>query len=292
MPPFRVPSLQDTFGALFIGMCICILLYGMTLHQTYLYWRFFQRDPRFLKFVVSLIIAKPYNYLVIDYFNPLRLLSDTCSQQIDLSSFYTRRVYMIDPSYRVLVALAIILLVSEFGFMVALTVKAFQGHKLTVSIDSIVSGVLITVLLKSKTGFKRTDSLIQTLMVYTINTGVIAGILTFVFALVMPGNLIYTAVGVVATKLYANSVLAVLNARRSLSERVGLDGSRTNTLQFGGNLQPTTSSAVWGRRNTHPVTVSLPHPANTEEPYSSEQGMESEADVDSAPAAVEDTNKV
>ena len=24
--PFQIPSLQDTYGALFIGMCLCILL--------------------------------------------------------------------------------------------------------------------------------------------------------------------------------------------------------------------------------------------------------------------------
>ncbi|KAI0325100.1 hypothetical protein GY45DRAFT_1438640 [Cubamyces sp. BRFM 1775] len=323
--PVQIPSLQDTYGALFIGMCFCILLYGLTLHQTYLYFRFFHRDQSFLKVVVFAILIVEtlhtimithicYDHLVINYFNPLGLLSDTWSLRLLApisvvamtlcQGFYTRRVYLIERRYRPLVALAIALLVAEFGFMVALTVQAFKGQNvedlgnltwlvsaiygLAVSIDSIVTGVLIAALLRSKTGFKRTDSLIQTLVVYTINTGLslsIAGILCFVFALVMPETMIYVAIGVVTTKLYANSVLAVLNARRSLSEGAALDGFRTDTLQFGGNLQPMmASSVVLGQRSSRLVTVSLPA-ANGDEHRSSERGMGSESDVGSAPAA-------
>ncbi|KAI0656138.1 hypothetical protein C8Q70DRAFT_935927 [Cubamyces menziesii] len=47
--------------------------------------------------------------------------------------------------------------------------------------------------------------------------------LCFIFALILPGNLIYGGFGSVGVKLYANSVLAVLNSRRSLSERMMQD---------------------------------------------------------------------
>ncbi|KAI0759571.1 hypothetical protein BD413DRAFT_271275 [Trametes elegans] len=205
-------------------------------------------------------------------------------------SFYIRRVHMIGPQYKYLVAVAIVLLFTEFGFMVALTVRAFTGHdvqslgKLTwivsaiyglaVTIDLLVTGVLITVLLNSKTGFNRTDSLIQTLIIYSINSGLItsiAGVISFVFALVLPGNMIYFAVGLIATKLYANSVLAVLNTRRFLSEQA-MDGFTIDSAQPGGNLIPATSSVVFGQRDSRAVTISFPPIAEDAAPAEASTG--------------------
>ncbi|KAJ3007343.1 hypothetical protein NUW54_g3582 [Trametes sanguinea] len=356
--PTQIPSLGDTYGALFIGMCLSILLYGVTVHQVYRYFRLYPKDQILMKFIVLSILcdqlripnpceqvadsapylrivetlhtimpihiwyiilavaacraddnADSYYHLVSNYFNPIALLTDTWSLRILApisvvamtlcQGFYVRRVYILGPQYRLLVALAIVLLLAELGrscilytldeprlmytplchtvgFMIALTVQAFKGHQVedlgnmawlvsaiygfAVAVDSIVTGVLIAVLLKSRTGFRSTDSLIQTLVIYTVNSGLvpsIAGILSFVFALSMSGNMVYVAMGVVATKLYANSVLAVLNARRSLAERA-LNGFTANTLQMGGNLQPATSTVIFAQRNSRPVSVSLP----------------------------------
>ncbi|KAI0648833.1 hypothetical protein C8Q79DRAFT_1007415 [Trametes meyenii] len=295
--PSQLPSLDDTYGALFIGMCVCILLYGLTLHQTYRYFRLYPDDRKWLKvFVLAILIIETghtamtahlcYHYLVTNYFNPSALLSPSWSFRVlaPLSvaamflcqSFYIRRVYMIGPQYRWLVAMAMALLLTELGFMIVLVWQAFKGHDvqdtkdvtwvvcavygLAVSVDSLVTGVLITVLLKSRTGFKSTDSLIQTLVIYSINSGLvtsIAGMLSFIFALVLSGNMIYTAIAYVATKLYANSVLAVLNTRKSLKD-MAMNGFTVDSLQFGGNLEPANSSVVFGQRGTRPVTVSLP----------------------------------
>ncbi|EIW53510.1 uncharacterized protein TRAVEDRAFT_52638 [Trametes versicolor FP-101664 SS1] len=305
--PIQLPSLSDSFGALFIGMCICIFLSGLTLHQAYRYFRLYPQDQKWLKVMVLfiwvsetlhtiMIIHVCYYHLVTNYFNPvslgdvtwsLRLLAPISVVAMVLcQGFYVRRVYMISPRYRLLVAIAVVLLTTEFvsenrqlAFMIYLTVLAFIDHDLqefnqlteswwlvsaiyglAFSVDSLVTGVLIMVLLKSRTGFKSTDSLIQTLIVYSINSGLvtsISGILSFIFALVISGNMIYIAMGVVATKFYATSVLAVLNARRSLSEST-MDGFTTNTAHFGGNLQPAMSSAAFAStHSTHPVTFSL-----------------------------------
>ncbi|KAL7278347.1 hypothetical protein ACG7TL_008323 [Trametes sanguinea] len=89
--------------------------------------------------------------------------------------------------------------------------------------DACLTGTLVTALARSRTGSKRTDSLIEVLIIYSINTGLLTsifGLLTFIFAIILPGNLIYLGIAVVGVKLYANSVLAVLNARKSLSNRV------------------------------------------------------------------------
>ncbi|KAM5544618.1 hypothetical protein V8D89_001516 [Ganoderma adspersum] len=88
------------------------------------------------------------------------------------------------------------------------------------AIDLTLAGTLVVFLLRNRTGAERTDSMIQTLVVYTINTGLVTsvvGIVAFIFALIKPGNLVYFAMGIIVTKLYANSVLALLNTRRYLS---------------------------------------------------------------------------
>ncbi|KAI0759573.1 hypothetical protein BD413DRAFT_271539 [Trametes elegans] len=55
--PIQLPSLGDTYGALFIGMCFCILLYGLTLHQTYRYFRLYPKDRPLLKILVRKLLA-------------------------------------------------------------------------------------------------------------------------------------------------------------------------------------------------------------------------------------------
>ncbi|CDO71979.1 hypothetical protein BN946_scf184943.g13 [Trametes cinnabarina] len=86
------------------------------------------------------------------------------------------------------------------------------AYGFAVSSDLILTGALVFVLQKSRTGSKRTNNILDTLIIYTINTGLLTSIVSvfaFVFALVIPGNLIYAAVSIVGAKLYANSVLAL-----------------------------------------------------------------------------------
>ncbi|KAH9884531.1 hypothetical protein C8Q73DRAFT_818634 [Cubamyces lactineus] len=91
--------------------------------------------------------------------------------------------------------------------------------------DLTLAGTLVFVLHKSRTGSKRTDTILDTLIKYTINTGVLTSLFAFIFAIILPGNLIYAGISIVGTKLYANSVLAVasvdhrLNSRRDLGNR-------------------------------------------------------------------------
>ncbi|KAI0656154.1 hypothetical protein C8Q70DRAFT_396105 [Cubamyces menziesii] len=45
-------------------------------------------------------------------------------------------------------------------------------------------------------------------------------ILASTLAIIIPGNFIYTAISIVGARLYANSVLALLNSRRYLNDRL------------------------------------------------------------------------
>ncbi|KAH9850847.1 hypothetical protein C2E23DRAFT_886903 [Lenzites betulinus] len=68
----------------------------------------------------------------------------------------------------------------------------------------------------------------------TLNRGSLSlcSILAFVFALILPGNLVYAGLSIIGTKLYANSVLAVLNSRREINNRFLDDFTLPEMPQF------------------------------------------------------------
>ncbi|KAK0455655.1 uncharacterized protein EV420DRAFT_1644439 [Desarmillaria tabescens] len=83
--------------------------------------------------------------------------------------------------------------------------------------DILVAGSLCYFLHNNRNGIKRTDTMINRLMVYTVHTGLItavADILVIAFNIAYPGNLVFLAVYQVIANLYSNSLLATLNARR------------------------------------------------------------------------------
>ncbi|KAJ8482415.1 hypothetical protein ONZ51_g5391 [Trametes cubensis] len=87
--------------------------------------------------------------------------------------------------------------------------------------DLMLTGILTTTLHQSRTGFKQTDSLIDTLILYAISTGLatnIFSILGFVISLVLPSAMIYILASIITTKLYVNCVLA---AKSLLADSAG-----------------------------------------------------------------------
>ncbi|OSD03111.1 hypothetical protein PYCCODRAFT_1467401 [Trametes coccinea BRFM310] len=108
--------------------------------------------------------------------------------------------------------------------------------------DTLTAGVLITFLRTSRTGLRRTDSLVDRLIAYCLSTGLLIGITNAALCIVPadPGTsrlvaaqrphrgttpssqsifqseaLLFFGIVIAATKLYSNSVLVALNIRRS-----------------------------------------------------------------------------
>lgn len=288
-----LPALDNTYGALFLGAVFGFMLYGLTLHQTYRYFRLYQSDIPFLKCLVTtivtletlhtmLVIAACYYRLITNYFHPetlaighwtTRLMTPITGVTILVcQSFYARRVWLVGPRYRYLVAFAGLIMLAILGFTISASVESFilsledfQHASWMVSalfgcamlVDLLLTGTLIAILLRSRTGFSRTDSTIEVLVIYTINTGLltsIVGLLCFIFAIILPGNFIYIGISIVGVKLYANSVLAVLNSRRSLSNRL-LEGFEMSSHDHqGGHRRPHTALETWD----------VPHPKRTD----------------------------
>ncbi|KAF8992031.1 hypothetical protein BDQ17DRAFT_1332523 [Cyathus striatus] len=77
--------------------------------------------------------------------------------------------------------------------------------------DALITGSLCILLAKSRSGFKKTDSLISILILFMINTG----LLTMVIAryIIWPHNFIFMGIYFVLGMVYYNSLLTSLNAQ-------------------------------------------------------------------------------
>ncbi|KAI0709799.1 hypothetical protein C8Q76DRAFT_81068 [Earliella scabrosa] len=275
----RLPSLDNTFGA---------VLLGSSYTEDHGYYIATAGDLPYRSMHPYVVI---YYYLTTNYFNPTALLSGVWSLRllpvvtgtliVVCHSFYARRIYLLGTRYRTVVGLVIVFMVGELAFVIASTTEAFiqpsfaEWEKYTwlistafgfaVAADMVLTSTLIYILRASRTGFKSTDSLIDVLVVYTINTGLLTGffsIMSLVFAVACPDNLIYVSLNMLSTRTYANSVLAVLNSRRSLNDRgaFGVDAGTfgmcafesTGRTVFGSTESPPTPDRVgattWNRR--------------------------------------------
>ncbi|TBU51872.1 hypothetical protein BD310DRAFT_941401 [Dichomitus squalens] len=271
----HLPTLDETYGALLLGSFVGLLLYGVVVHQAYRYIQMYKDDHLVNKLtVLSLIVIDTahciacihscYVYLVSSYSDPLALLYGIWSIQCQpllaglavlvSQSFFARRVYIISEKYRFLVVISLLLTFVTFGFSIAGTVVAFKLHIFTqyehyywmdsaacaaaVAADALTTSVLTITLRQSRTGYRHTDTLIDRLVLYTINTGLLTGIANcsaLVFAIARPDTFIWIGIEIVAMRLYSNSVLALLNSRRSLRAPAGSNNLELSTRALYGS---------------------------------------------------------
>ncbi|KAJ3552896.1 hypothetical protein NM688_g3913 [Phlebia brevispora] len=96
------------------------------------------------------------------------------------------------------------------------------GLSISAVVDVSIAMVLIVYLKKSRTGWSAMDEIIDTIVLYTVENGALTSVfavLSLICWVTMKSNLIFLALHFAISKLYANSFLATLNARRSLQQR-------------------------------------------------------------------------
>lgn len=93
------------------------------------------------------------------------------------------------------------------------------GWVISAVVDSGIAFILYFYLRKHSTGMKRTDNMLNQLLLYSINTGAVTSfcaVLVIIMFLCLPTNLAFVGVVQVQSKLYAISLLASLNNRERL----------------------------------------------------------------------------
>ncbi|KAI0341723.1 hypothetical protein BDW22DRAFT_1429836 [Trametopsis cervina] len=118
------------------------------------------------------------------------------------------------------------------------TVSLNAEYSLGLLADCSITGLLIWYLCRKRTAYAQTNMKIQKLMYYTLNTG---GVTLITSALIIAacnkqwqvGNQTSYGLLKIASKLYSNSMLAMLNARKYVSEV----GGKNDMAEFGNIME-------------------------------------------------------
>jgi len=144
---------------------------------------------------------------------------------------------------------------TELPSMAWITYAAFGS---AVAVDSMLAVTIIHYLRRSRGEFESTNSRIEKLVFWTLSTGIItsvcslAGLITYAL---FPNKLYFLAIEFLLTKLYINSLLAMLNARKSIRE--GTDISINFTRSNNSNAPTSPSSPRPRSLSTLPSPASL-----------------------------------
>ncbi|KAI0371923.1 hypothetical protein BV20DRAFT_1051115 [Pilatotrama ljubarskyi] len=230
-------------------------LYGLTTLQTYVYYCRSSQDSVLMKSLMSilwildtlhlaLISHTVYQYAITDFANYAGLLAPTWSvlAQIivtGLSDGIVRGIWILSSKNQLLCSAIVISSLMNFACSLAYPIKGFdyktyQGlHGLswllyfslvtTFVSDFLIASTMCVLLARRRSVYARVDRTVRTLIVYSIDTGVLTTICTLMclvaYALA-PHNFIYIAFYFLLPKLLLNSLLATLNARKMLRERM------------------------------------------------------------------------
>ncbi|VDB94431.1 unnamed protein product [Peniophora sp. CBMAI 1063] len=83
--------------------------------------------------------------------------------------------------------------------------------------DVVIATVLSFYLHTMRTGYQRSERLIDRLIIFSVNTGALTAVASICVAVLfqtMPNNFVFISVYFLVCKLYSNSCLATLNSRR------------------------------------------------------------------------------
>ncbi|KAH8804266.1 hypothetical protein DL96DRAFT_637435 [Flagelloscypha sp. PMI_526] len=268
-------NMDTTLGAAFIGVVVAAVLHGVSCVQAWYYFTH-QRDPSYLVALVvavmvfdtvhqALISHTVYTYLVTNYGNPAILTQLTWSLLTEVifngltaflvQTFLTLRVWKLSNHNYLVTAVIYSLVLAEFGTVTAFAIKALanfttfaqlatlQSLSVTVNAlaamgDVMIAMTLCTLLHRSRTGFHRSDTIINKLILFAVNTGVLTSlcaIASLISILLAPNTFIYITFFFIIGRLYSNSLLATLNARKMI--RSAADGITTSVKGEGFSLK-------------------------------------------------------
>jgi len=256
-PPSQQEPLDNTMGAMGIGVIVSAVLFGISVVQTLYYYTRFSRDRLILRIMVAVVVSLDfvhlicishtiYYYLISNYYNHGALTDLVWSVLIEslptgmtaliVQSFYAERIYRLGNKNPIIPAIVLLLALATTASGTAWLILAFTGKTyerllqisgLTITInalsmfnDALIACCLCLLLLRSKTGFHSTDRVINQLIALVVNTGVLTSLCAIgalVSLAVFPQTLIYAPFYFCIGRLYTNSFLATLNSRGVIS---------------------------------------------------------------------------
>lgn len=253
-----LPSIHETLGAAFIGFSLSCASFGILSIQTFSYYRTYHQDRAAYKWLVGILWLLElldqvfvgysiYYYAITQYGDPLVLFLEDVVwpllAQVVVGNLvgtlvkicFALRVWRFSNRNLWVTAPIFVFILAQLACGIAYCVRGFELKKLlfadklrvvaTVSLasgmatDSLIALALCILLHKLRTGFQRSDSMINTLIVYAVNTGAVTGVLSLVTLLVyniFPRSFYFMTFYFILHKLYAITLLCALNTRRAV----------------------------------------------------------------------------
>jgi len=254
-----LPTMASIAGGAFVGLCVSLILYGIGLAQVYNYSLSCRSDAKLTKLIVIIIlivdtahtafgILMVYRYSITDFGNLAAVNVINWSATAGALStnilgvcvrvFYLWRIWLLSGRNVTLVGSLLTLYIVHIGFGFASAISCllhstwteYQTNHITFLInvialslgcasDIVTAAILIYFFWHARTEFEGSHRIINVLMAYALNTGVLTSmtsllmIFTYVF---LKNSLLFAGVFMVLGRLYANSVLGTLNTRQIL----------------------------------------------------------------------------
>ncbi|KAI0326035.1 hypothetical protein GY45DRAFT_1437943 [Cubamyces sp. BRFM 1775] len=308
-------NIYNTYGAYLLGTCASLILYGVSLHQLYRYFRLYPTDTLSIRTLVvslmaletlqaSLLIHSCYSSLVSNYFNPSALMNAVWSLKIEpvvvalitlvAQAFFARRASLLGTRSLIVTGIAILALMLHLSLAIAAAAIFFRIvdlHRLKHSSEwlfsaSVSSATVADILLAGTIirGLRRTratldDSSLDGFTLYVVNTGLLTGIFNAIPAILAacyPRSFLWAAFNFIPARLYANTLLSVLNSRKFLVGReikiFGPDPSSRGIIARAGRL------ATVERWGAPPVPDQIPAIINISVTAEQEDDMPSTTD--------------
>jgi len=270
---------EISLGMLVLGLIFSSMLYGVMLTQTYKYYQRFPRDRFLIKLLVfsvwllntvSMFFVGQASWYYLVTNGPRNISTWSLNVELALSvaisgiseTFLAFRVYKLSGRKHWLIILLISLALMHFASgqvgaieLLLLDSSARFDGVMVPSIlrlssaavcDTAIAASLTYFLDKKRTGFKRNDEIINYLIIFSINSGLvtslisIASLLTY---LVVPKLWVYTALCFLISRLYANTFLCSLNSRQILLNVEKEKGSKVSSDVP--RFRPHRNGSVW-----------------------------------------------
>jgi len=280
-----------------LGVIFSSLLYGIILTQTYKYYQRFKGDPLSAKLLVLAVFIlntaslffvghAAWYYLVTtgEFLMSIWSLNVELALSMVVSglseTFLAIQVYRLSGK-KWLTAILLTLAFVHFGSGEVAAIKLLllkKSARITSEkvpsilrlasaaiCDTAIASALSYFLHRKRTGFKRNDEIINYLILFSINSGLltsvtsIASLITYIAA---PRTWVYTALCFLMSRLYATTFLCSLNSRQILlNDKVNLDTEKSAIVK----IRPpfSTRRSKWSTRvkrtsvNDYPTAIGV-----------------------------------
>ncbi|PBK86520.1 hypothetical protein ARMGADRAFT_529581 [Armillaria gallica] len=306
--------IEQLSGPVIVGYLLHWGLFGTLSVQLYLYYLAFPNDRKFIKYLVygtyivelvqTILLTHDafamfgYGFGDLDaltdvhlywFFVPIMSAVTACVGHV----FYAYRIFILSNSQSVPAFVictcsisSVAAIITGVYFFQAGNITKLNNRKVSIAVgiwrggsalcDIVIAICMTYYLMRSNTGFRRTQIMVTKLIRLTVETGLvtaIGAILNLILFFAFRDQIFYSTIALIMPKLYANSVYMVLNSRIRIMGGRDTYTSSTDMEITTAMMRDTTSHPTQGTQRTDGVRGQVSVVTITKEVFSSDDDM-------------------